>query len=427
MVVGVVVYKFELNLDDQGEIEPEFRILCSELTEEYEKTPLYEIISLNELFSIYYNHTAGYKRGFHKSKQETSSNFFVGRLKEAPYKVISYFKESIDEGHYLTITIFKIDEDSELFEDIIQILAGKMDVIFDKMAKGNMRSISFVKGIEQEMKQEIRRTLFQIERLSNLTKTQKVGLLYIGPERERTLQLLRQGPISRTSLTYELSIIKENPNIDQVLRPFTELNLIRRDWAKGVKDKKSGIIWGQGEYIFLVKDVILTRQPPKNIIDQMKKNESIGAEYLKRLEEFYSSYLDNTDFHEESKLLASFILNSDVYDLLALLASRTYAKEKMPKVLSEFSDMNEILKQLEEAKVITIIEDDAKREWVCLLAEIVPIAVFPEYMVNAIQERLIKKDEDLVNLPEKDPLTLEVARKALELLEASYDEKIEFF
>jgi len=426
MVVGVIVYKFELNVDDQGEIEPEFKVLCSELVEEFANKSLYEILSLNDLFSIYYNHTAGYKRGFQKSGEEITSNFFIGRLKEAPYEVISYFKESIDESQYLTITIFKVEEDFELFEDITQILAGKMDVIFEKIAKGNIKSVSFMKSIEEEMKQSIRFTLFQIERLSNLTKTQKVGLLYIGPERERTLQLLRQGPISRHSLTYELSIIKENPNIDQILRPFTELNLIRRDWAKGIKDKKSGLIWGQGEYIFLVKDVILNRQPPKEIVQQMKTNEIIGKEYFKRLEEFYSNYLDNTNFHDDSKLLASFILNSDIYDFLALLSNRVYAKEKMPKVMSEFSDMDKIMKQLEEAKIITIIKDNADREWVCLLAEIVAISVFPEYMVKSIQERLIKKNEDLVNITGRDPLTLEVAKKALELLESSYNEKIEF-
>lgn len=426
MVVGVLVYKFELNLDETGEIEPQFRIVSSEITEEFKDIKIFEILSMNDLFTIYYNHTAGSRTGFQVDKKGISRNFFMGKLKEAPYKVISYFRESIDESHFLTIIVFKMDEDYEIFEEIIQILAGKMDIIFEKMAKGNLRSVSFLRSIEEDIKAAIKFTIFQIDRLTNLTKVQKVGLIYMGPERAKTLELLRKGPISYTSLQYELSKIKENPNINQVLRPFTELNLIRRDWAKGIKDKRSGLVWGQGEYIFLVKDVVLIRTPPKAIIEQMKKNTQYGQEYLNVLENFYSNYAPHLNYQEESKLLSNFLLNSDIYDLLALLSHSTYATEKMPHVMSEFSDAKKVIEQLADAKLVALIKDATGREWVCLLGEIVPVVMFPEYMIPNIQERLLKKDESLAENPEKDPITVEVAKRALELLETSYSEKIEF-
>ena len=65
-----------------------------------------------------------------------------------------------------------------------------------------------------------------MERLSNLSKLQKVGLIFSTPERVRTLELLREGPISRKSLTNELEKIKDNPNINLILTPFLELNLV---------------------------------------------------------------------------------------------------------------------------------------------------------------------------------------------------------
>ncbi|MBD3352255.1 MAG: hypothetical protein GF364_12280 [Candidatus Lokiarchaeota archaeon] len=426
MVVGVVVYEFKLDIDDENEIEPEFKVLHHELTEDSKDLNIYEIISINDLFSIFYNHTAGSRGALDAGRKGSSSNFFIGRLKESQYAVISYFRESLDDRHFMTMGVFGPNDDVDRYEDTISLLAGKMDVTFDKMSKGNLRSASFVKSIEDEIKENIRFALFQMDRLTNLTKTQKVGLIYVGPERSATIELLRQGPISRHALLYYLTEIKENTNIDQVLRPFTELNIIRRDWIKGEKDKRSKIVFGQGEYVFLVKDVILIRKPPKTLIEVMKKNEDIGPKYLERLNEFYLNYKPYENCQDESKLLGSFVLNSDVYDLMALLGNRMYAKEKMPKVVSEFSDVESIIEQLEEAKLITIIKDKMGREMVCLLGEIIPVVVFPEYMVNNIQNRLLKKGESLVNIPEKDPLTVGVARRALELLESSYSEKIKF-
>lgn len=426
MVVGIIVYQFELSVDESGEIEPNFKELASEFVDEFKEMPMYEIISINDLFSIYYSHTTGARAGFEGEKKTKMRNFFVGRLKESPYQVISYFREGLGGKHYMTISIFKMTEDSERFESIVHVLAGKMDVTLDRMAKGNLKSIAFVQKIEKAIKSDIKYAIFQIERLTNLSKRQKVGLLYLTPERETTLEMLRSGPVGRTALQYELEKIKQNPNIDLILRPFTELNLIRRDWGEGVKDKRSGIIWGQGEYIFLVKDIVLARKPPKTIIDKMSKNEDYGSKYMEMLKDFYTDYIQNVDYVEESKLLSRFLLNPDINDLLALLGNRSYAREKMPKVMSEFSDVEQVIEDLIDSKIVAAIEDSAGREWICLLGEITPIMVFPEYMVKNIQKRLMKQDRNLVDMHEHDPLTDEVARKSLELLEASYGEKLEF-
>ena len=149
-----------------------------------------------------------------------------------------------------------------------------------------------------------------MERLSNLSKLQKVGLIFSTPERVRTLELLREGPISRKSLTNELEKIKDNPNIDLILTPFLELNLVRRDWARETHDKKQGIILGEGEYLFLVKDIALIRKIPPIIVEQMQKNQLIGQEYQKIITEFYDHYDPFGNLIEESKILAKFLLES---------------------------------------------------------------------------------------------------------------------
>ena len=160
-------------------------------------------------------------------------NFFNGRLKETPYKVISYYHQEMDESQYLIITFFKLDEEVELFEPTVQLLTSKLGNVFEEMMKGNFKDPVFINKIENSFQSEIKFAIFQMERLSNLSKLQKVGLIFSTPERVRTLELLREGPISRKSLTNELEKIKDNPNINLILTPFLELNLVRSRLGAG--------------------------------------------------------------------------------------------------------------------------------------------------------------------------------------------------
>src|SRR4030042_7142584 len=259
MVVAIAVYKFELHPSQDGEIEPEFSILSSEIAEEYSGANLRDFIATNDLFGIFFAHTAGASS---KKTPHGMKNFFVGRLKESPYKVIYYYKQEIDQSQYLTLSIFKLDEDVEIYEGLIRILAEKLDAQYIRLARGNLGDINFITDVRHEIDNAIKFTLFQVGRLANLEKLQKVALIYASTDRLRTLEILRGGPVARKALNYELEKIKDNVNLDIILKPFLELNIVRRDWARGTKDPKTGIVYGEGEYLFLIKDVALVRYPP---------------------------------------------------------------------------------------------------------------------------------------------------------------------
>ncbi len=422
MVICINIYKFELNPTSSGDIEPEFKLLSSEFAEESKDLKPEDMATTNDLFSILFHHSTGMSFG----KRDDSKNFFVGRLKEKPFKVISYFRQEIDESQYLTIAFFKLDEEVELFERNIHNLATELNKSYLKLAQGNLKDVNFILEMKKEMRSKISFTNFQIERLSNLDKVQKVALIYSSPERVRTLQVLRNGPVSRRALRYELEKIKENPNLDLTLAPFLELNLVRRDWAKGVRDTKAGIVRGEGEFLFLVKDIALLRKPPEKILDQMKKNSNIGPAFNEAINKYYQSYDPFGDLEAEAQKLARLLLNPDIYDFLALIKERVFPEEKIPKMTSDFSSSQEILTRLLEAEVIVKIKAKDNMDWILPLCEITPMVVFPEYLITRIKDRVEFKGSMAEDTAVDAPLTSEVARKALDLLETTYNEVIEF-
>jgi hypothetical protein len=76
---------------------------------------------------------------------------------------------------------------------------------------------------------------------------------------------------------------------------------------------------------------------------------------------------------------------------------------------------------LKKLNIITEIKDENKRSWILLLTNIQPITIFPEFLLPKIREAYRNEEEE-----EDGKITFEIARKALNLLEISYPEKVTF-
>jgi hypothetical protein len=209
-------------------------------------------------------------------------------------------------------------------------------------------------------------------------------------------------------------------NVDILLQPFLELNIIRRDWIKGEKDKKTGVIKHQGEYLFLVKDILIARIPNENLLNHFKetKNELLPF-YQQKVIDYFSNYDPYTQSREETKKIASILLSPDAYDFFVLMRHNHYPLDKIPKIFSEFAVTEILLGDLKKLNIITEITDDNERTWICLLTEIKPLIIFPEYLLPKIREAYRNEDGD-------GEITYEIAKKALDLLEITYPEKVIF-
>ena len=348
-------------------------------------------------------------------------SYYTGRLKETAFQVFSYYRQESDGAQFLTMGIFELDDEIELYEDIIKELSTRLDVIFQTLLRAqNAKQISMISNVNIRLANELKFTLFQIERLSRLDKLQKVALIYNSPERLKMLEILRERPILKDDLKRIVEKMKPTINIDILLRPFIELNLVKRDWIKGEKDRKTGELTNQGEHLFLVKDITLARIPSEYLINHLKDSkEELFELYKQKVIEFFGTYDPLTEPIEETRKLASILLNPDIFDFWALLRSNYYPVDKIPKVFSDFAVTEILLDNLKKLNIITEVEDAEKRKWILLLTEIEPLVIFPEYVLPLIRGSYKK-------LEKESQISYEIAKKAYDLLEVSFPEKIEF-
>ena len=419
MIQGILTFQFNLNQDETtGEINPEFAPIQLVFSDKkFTENDFSGLIMENDIFANFYTHTVGIfgmKYGF--------SGYYTGHLKETPYQVYSYFKQLADGTQYLTISLFELDDEIELFEDLIKDMGKRLDTIYEKLTKAsNTRQLDLISNVNVRLKNELKYTIFQIERLSQLDKLQKVALIYNSNERLKILEVLRERPLAKSEIKTTIENLKPTVNIDILLRPFLELNLVRRDWIKGEKDKKTGVITNQGEYVFLVKDILFSRIPNENLLKHFKETNNDLLPFFKQKSlDFFKDYDPYEEPIENTKKLATILLNPDVYDFFILMRSNHYPLDKIPKIFSEFAVTEILLDNLKKLNVITEIKDQNKRSWICLMTDIKPLTVFPEYLLPKIREAFWKEDE------EEGKITYEIAKKALNLLEVSFPEKVTF-
>lgn len=415
MIEAILTFEFVLIQKATGEVKPDFKpIVLTFENKEFSEQNFSELITTSDLFSILYHHTTSIHEivgGF--------SNFYEGRLKETPYQVSSYFMQAESGTQYLTLLLFTLDEDLGKYEDIIKNLSKKMFYLFETFETSKKTNqVSIISKINDNIKNELKYTIFQIKRLTNLDKIQKTALIFNNYQRLEILKILRESPKPKKDVREALEKIKENPNMDVLLEPFLELNLIRRDWVKGKRDKRTGLVQDQGEYLFLTKDIEIMRVPNYELLDHLKKTKhELQDRYEAKVTDFFSNYNPKTQTIEERKRIASLLLNPDIYDLFAVLKQKFYPRDKIPNIFSEFADIDLILDELIQLNIITEIRDQKGKEWLLLLTDIEPTIFFPEYILENIKNAVHSEDSS-------KKIPLEVAKLALDLLEIAYPEKL---
>lgn len=417
MIQGILTFKFNLNQKESGEIDPEFKPIQVQFTsDEFDEDNYEELIVENDIFATFYQQTTG----LFGVKYEFR-NFYSGMLKETPYQVVSYFRQLEDGSQFLTLAIFEIDDEIELFMDLLKDMAKRLDKIFVKLeAAQNKKQISKITNLNIRLKNELKYTIFQIERLTNLDKLQKVALIYNNEARLKVLDYLRERPISKMELKQKIEKMRANLNLDVLLQPFLELNIVRRDWIKGEKDEDTGLMQNQGEYLFLIKDILMARIPNNELLNHLEENANdLYLKYKEKVDEYFGSYDPYEQSLDDLKKISSILLNPDVYDFFMLLRSNYYPKDKIPKIFSEFAVTDVLIDDLKYLKIITEIKDKTDRKWIILLTDIKPLIIFPEFLLPKIREFYKQGEKD-------GKINLEIARKAYDLLELTYPEEVKF-
>lgn len=407
MIQGILSFQFLQDQDKTGEIKPKFSPIQLIFREEkFDEDDFSELLVENDILAIRCYQTIGLS-----GIKYSYSNFFQGRLKETPYQVISYFKQLADGTQYLTISIFGLDDEIVYYEDILREMANRLDTIYDKFSKTtHTKQSDLFSNINIRLRNELKYTIFQIDRLSHLDKLQKVALIYNSNERLKILDTLRERPISKDEMKKILEKMTGSPNINFLIQPFLELNIIQQEWIRGEKDMKTGEITGRGLFLFLKQDIFLARVPNHVLLNHFKetKNELYPI-YRQKAIEFFKDYDPFIQPIEETKKLASILLYPDIYDFFVLLRYNHYPFDKIPKIFSEFSITEILLDNLKKLNVIAVIKDSSDRSWIVLLTDIISLYVPPYNYIQQVKKAL-RTDPDA-------KISREVAMKALTLLE----------
>ncbi len=406
MLQAILVFKFELNLMEET-ITPEMRLIQSVFSdmEKYKRDDYGDLITYNDLYAILSLLTSKISSGY----GEFSRSCFL-RLMETPFRAFASFRQELDEHQFISLSIFDLDDRIEIFEDIINRMTKKLENLFIQYIKAiNAKKISLIEKVNEGILDELKFTLFQVERFSNLDLLQKAALIFIRDERLKILEILRDHPVSERDLKKIIKLITPNPFFDILLDPFIDLNLVKTIWLKGEKDKGTLTIKHQGKFLTLLNDIKLIRVKNNLLMNRIKKYENgLFKVYEEKVNEFFSNYDPYNQTIEETKGLALLLLNPDVYDFITLFNNNFYPTDKIPKILSPWANVLEIMDILKDLRIISEIQDEKNRSWTVLLTKIEYSLNFPETSYSKIKRVYDSKAST-------EEISLELASQYLDL------------
>lgn len=288
MLKAIVIYQFMLQVAPGGDITPLFMELAIEAPDHMrdvlrngsiivDKSDLTQsgVITLNDLYGLFFNLTTSSK------KVHMCEDYIIQTLKESPYKVVSHYYQRGESNKFLLVTFFEATDNVDEYLPALLEMSPRVEKVLSDNLKLYPDGIKFRDAVNDPLKAELKGTALNLERFFSLTKTQKIALIFNSPERLRVLEILRSGPVAVKSLLAELEKVKKSPNLDLILQPFLELNLIRREWAKTTVDRRTHQRFEEGEFLFLVKDVALVRRVPAELLEKIKKDPKIAKIYEK--------------------------------------------------------------------------------------------------------------------------------------------------
>lgn len=306
--------------------------------------------------------------------------------------IVSYYS-GLPEGEqteqYFVVVILDQEEDPNTYEERLTEIS--------KLIISSIKKPGFADLFSQFYDQ-----LIKMEKIS---EEQRYAFIFRDRYRRLLLQKLANGPMTKEGLAKWISkeIDEEITDIDGLLQPLKKTELIEEiNISKG---KKVSL-----EYVFLMRDVAVIRVPNVEIFKAAKSGqvpEDIRAKYIEEVEKFFKEYRISAN---DSGILGDFVSNPDTYDIINLLRNEYIIRAEIPMKLNrDIPNLDKVLKDLAENKVITAIKDQKQRIWVFLLSDIKFPTFFPEYMVDVIRRRW-----------KEGTIAKEIALKHLELLRAEY-------
>lgn len=294
-------------------------------------------------------------------------SLLVGSLNIASY----YTGE--DKGYYVLL-LLNLDDDPDAYE------GGLVDIA--RIILQNLKDEAFISMVP---------SLFR--RLSvypNLNDEQLLAMTYQDGINRLIIKRLRdEGVISKSELLIWLK--------DQFKEGFVDIEGILIELIKREIVKETSVKGMSSELIFLIKDILVSRIPPVNIINDPESHglpSQLVENYKIQVKNYFENYLPTED---DNIKIIDILVNPQTYETLRLLRTAIVTRNELEKLRKKgVDDLDDALKMLWDAKLVQVFQDERGVEYYALLSDFYIDLHFPKYLLN-----VIKKMHDLKFKSEK--------------------------
>ena len=294
-------------------------------------------------------------------------------LMAGPLNIASYFTGP-DKGYYV-ILLLTLDDDPDSFEgglaDICRVIIQNLDDdAYISMVPSLFRRLSVYPTLNQEQ-------------LLAITYQDEIKRMIISRLRD-------EGVVSKSELNVWLK--------DKYVHGFFDIDGILFDLVKREIVKVASVKDMPSELIFLVSDPLILRVPPTNLLNNpLEKGlpETLENDYQITVRKFFQNYQPS---EEDNQALIELIVNPNIYETLKLLRTTIATKNLLEKLKKKgVDDIDEVLSELWEHKVINVFRDKRGIEYYALLTDLHISLIYPKYLLNTvIYEYEVKSKTDKV-------------------------------
>jgi len=280
---------------------------------------------------------------------------------------------------------------------VFLVLQSEEDPDVYKDALPEMATQIFLNAEDEEYKKMVPRLYKQISRYTQMTAEQRQASILYDPVRRAIMQtLMKNGTVLSTDL--EQLIFEEvgkKIDVDIVLRPLVKMGLIATGWVEGLSS----------EVIYLTRALFILRTISQDAIRSVRKGKlptDVAESYLQTSRRYHRDYLARLrkDLFEtiwtEAEELSKYMLDFEAYDLIQVLRGGPQDADHLPALVDlTAAKLRKQLTTLEQANIVTRINDEDGRQYVILKCNPEVMTVYPEWLIQRTVD--LYNDEEIVS------------------------------
>ena len=292
---------------------------------------------------------------------EYSGEVGIINLMAGAFNILSYYT-GLNTAYYINL-LLNFDDDPDIYE------SGLIDA--SQIILQNITDNAFIKMTP---------SLFQrISIYPKLSEEQLLAITYLDEIKRIIIKRLREeGVISKSELEIWLKDTSKHMfvELDAVLNDLIKRDLIKSMSVKGISS----------ELIFFINDIIMSRVPAEKVITGISESEvskEISDEYIKACTEFFQNYQPS---EEDNVKLLEILSDYQIFLTLRLLRTSIVTKNDLNKLVKKgVEDLEKVLTQLLDKKMIRVFKDDKGIEHYALISDFYIGKLFPKYLLRTIK------------------------------------------